>query len=145
MGKVDFWLTPEGLVLLRAKSRDSLTKGELAKKLGIAAKTLSLWERRYPEIKDALKQGREITDAQVENAILKKALGFETTEVKKVIKADGAEEVTTVQKSVPPDVSAASVWLKNRCPERWRDKPSDDNGLTKVDRILEEINAQADR
>ena len=145
MGKVDFWRTPEGLILLRAKSRDSLTKNELAKKLGVAPKTLGLWESKYPEIEEALKQGREITDAKVENAILKKALGFETTEVKKVVKADGAEEVTTVYKCVPPDVSAASVWLKNRCPERWRDKPQEDDGLQKVDKILEEINAQANR
>ncbi len=145
MRKVDFWLTPEGLILLRAKSRDSLTRNELARKLEIAPKTLALWENRYPEIAEALKQGREIIDARVENAILKKALGFETTEVKKVVKADGAEEVTTVYKSVPPDVSAASVWLKNRCPEKWRDKPQEEDSLSKVDKILEEINAQANR
>lgn len=143
MGKVDFWLTDEGLILLRAKSRDSLTKTELAKRMGISPKTLSLWENKYPEIKTALAQGREITDIRVENAILKKALGFETTEVKKVVKADGAEEVTTVYKSVPPDVSAASVWLKNRCPDRWKDKPCEESSLSKVDKILEEINAQA--
>ena len=145
MSKIDFWLTPEGLILLRAKSRDSLTKNELAKKLQIAPKTLSLWENKYPEIAEALRQGREITDVRVENAILKKALGFETTEIKKVVKADGQEEVTTVVKSVPPDVSAASVWLKNRCPERWRDKPQEEDSLSKVDKILEEINAQANK
>ena len=145
MGKVDFWLTPEGLILLRAKSRDSLTRNELARRLGIAPKTLSVWESKYPQIEEALRQGREITDVQVENAILKKALGFETTEIKKVVKADGAEEITTIQKCVPPDVSAASVWLKNRCPERWRDKPQEEDSLSKVDKILEEINAQANR
>lgn len=145
MSKVDFWLSPEGLILLRAKSRDSLTKNELARKLDIAPKTLALWESKYPEIAEALRQGREITDVRVENAILKKALGFETTEIKKVVKADGAEEVTTVYKSVPPDVTAASVWLKNRCPEKWRDKPQEEDSLSKVDKILEEINAQANR
>lgn len=145
MSKVDFWLSPEGLILLRAKSRDSLTRNELARKLDIAPKTLALWESKYPEIAEALRQGREITDVRVENAILKKALGFETTEVKKVVKADGAEEVTTVYKSVPPDVTAASVWLKNRCPEKWRDKPQEEDSLSKVDKILEEINAQANR
>lgn len=145
MHKIDFWLTEEGLVLLQAKSRDSLTKTELAKKIDVNPKTLSMWEKKYPEIENAIKRGRDITDVYVENAILKKALGFETTEVKKVVKADGAEEVTTVYKSVPPDVTAASVWLKNRCPERWRDKPQEENSLSKVDKILEEINAQANR
>lgn len=145
MHKVDFWLTEEGLVLLQAKSRDCLTKTELAEKINVNPKTLSIWEKKYPEIENAIRRGRDITDIYVENAILKKALGFETTEVKKVVKADGAEEVTTVYKSVPPDVTAASVWLKNRCPERWRDKPQEENSLSKVDKILEEINAQANR
>lgn len=145
MNKVEEWLTPEGLILLQAKSRDSLTKRELASKLGITPKTLAKWEREYEEIAKAVRRGREITDATVENAILKKALGFEVTEVKKVIKADGAEEITTVSKCVPPDISAASVWLKNRCPDKWRDKPEASGGeLSKVDEILRGIDAQID-
>ncbi len=145
MNKLEDWLTPEGLILLQAKSRDSLTKRELASKLGVTPKTLAKWEREYEEIAKAVRRGREITDATVENAILKKALGFEVTEVKKVIKADGAEEITTVSKCVPPDISAASVWLKNRCPDKWRDKPEASGGeLSKVDEILRGIDAQID-
>lgn len=143
MGKVDRWISEEGLMLLQARSRDSLTKRELAENLGISPATLARWEKEYPEIADAVRCGREITDIKVENAILKKALGFPTKEVKKVRKADGQEEVTTVYKSVPPDLSAASVWLKNRCPEKWKDKPGGGNPLSKVEKILGGIDAQA--
>ena len=144
MGKVDWWLTEDGLMLLKARSRDSLTRRELAEKIGISPATLAKWENAYPEIAEAVRCGREITDISVENAILKKALGFPTKEVKKVIKADGQEEITTVYKSVPPDLPAASVWLKNRCPEKWRDKPENNNSLAKVEKILGGIDAQID-
>lgn len=143
MRKVDEWLSEEGLLLLKARSRDSLNKRELAEKIGVTSATLARWEREYPQIAEAVRKGREIIDISVENAILKKALGFETTEIKTVLKADGAEEVTTVCKNVPPDLSAASVWLKNRCPEKWRDKPENNNALSKVDKILGGIDAQA--
>ncbi len=145
MNDVNYWLTPEGLILLQAKSRDSLTKKELASKIGVTEKKLEKWEKEHEEIAKAVRRGREITDATVENAILKKALGFCVTEVKKVIKADGAEEITTVSKCVPPDLSAASVWLKNRCPDKWTDKPTASGGeLSKVDEILRGIDAQVD-
>lgn len=144
MGKVDWWLSEDGLMLLAARSRDSLTKRELAEKIGISPATLAKWEKAYPEIAEAVRCGREITDISVENAILKKALGFPTKEVKKVLKADGQEEITTVYKSVPPDLSAASVWLKNRCPEKWRDKPESNNAISKVEKILGGIDAQVD-
>ena len=144
MGKVDRWLSEDGLVLLAARSRDSLTKRELAEKIGVSPATLAKWEKTYPEIEKAVRQGREITDISVENAILKKAPGFDTKEVKKVVKADGQEEITTVYKSVPPDLSAASCWLKNRCPDKWRDKPENNNAISKVEKILGGIDAQVD-
>ena len=145
MSMLEYWLTPEGLILLQAKSRDSLTKTELASKLGVSPSTLAKWDKNNMEIATAVRQGREITDATVENAILKKALGFSVNEVKKVIKADGAEEITTVSKCIPPDISAASVWLKNRCPDKWSDKPGQQDGeLLKVDEILRGIDAQID-
>jgi hypothetical protein len=34
----------------------------------------------------------------------------------------------TVTKEIAPDVRALLFWLKNRCPERWKDKP--DNSET---------------
>lgn len=147
MRKIDFWLTREGLTMIEAWSRDGLAKGKIADKMGISARTFRKWEKNNPGIADAVKVGRELTDIRVENAILKKALGFEVEEVKTVVKANGDEEVTTVKKNVPPDVSAASVWLKNRRPDKWRDKPTENNSsvLKRMDKILEEINAQTDR
>ena len=54
---------------------------------------------------------------------------------------------TTVSKEVPPDVTAASAWLKNRCPDKWRDKPQDNDNevFRRLDKIIGELDAEADR
>lgn len=79
-------------------------------------------EKRFPEISEALKKGKEIVDIQVENALLKRALGYSYTEVMTEESTDGSKHRETV-KFVPPDTTAQIFWLKNRRPEFWRDKP----------------------
>jgi hypothetical protein len=34
----------------------------------------------------------------------------------------GEPVLTTIVKHYPPDTNAASLWLRNRHPQRWRDK-----------------------
>lgn len=80
-GKYEYWLTPEGLVLLEGWARDGLTDEQIAHNMGIAASTLYDWKKRYPEISEPLKRGKAVVDRLVENALLKRALGFSYTEV----------------------------------------------------------------
>ena len=90
--------------------------------MGISAKTLYDWKKKYSNICDTLKRGKEIVDIQVENALLKRALGYTTTETK--IKKGYGEilEEVVITKEIPPDTTAAIFWLKNRRPEQWREK-----------------------
>ncbi len=147
MKKNEFWTEKDGITLIAAWRRDGLAVNEIARKIGVKLRTLLRWERNSAELHKALSESREHADASVEAALLKKALGFRTTEEKYVVKADGKEEMTTVIKDVPPDVSAASVWLKNRRPDKWRDKPGEGTGDTfkKLDDILRGIDAAADK
>ena len=57
----------------------------------------------------------------MENALLKRALGYTYTETKKERTAEGVRTTTTI-KEVVPDTTAQIFWLKNRRPDRWRDK-----------------------
>lgn len=100
--KAEYWLTEEGLTLLKGWARDGLTDEQIAHNCGISATTLYNWKNRHVEILEALKKGKEVVDYQVENALLKKALVGDTT--------------------------AQIFWLKNRRPDKWRDKQE-----TKVD------------
>lgn len=133
-GKYEKWLEPENLILLEGWARDGLTDEQIAHNIGISRKTLAEWKKKYSDISDALKKGKEIVDIQVENALLKKALGMKET-VKKAIKVrevkynDGKrvsekEHIEYVDEEVfvPPDTTAQIFWLKNRKPDKWRDK-----------------------
>lgn len=117
-GKYQDWLEPEGLLKLEGWARDGLVDEQIAQNIGIVASTLYEWKKQYPEISDALKKGKEVVDRQVENALLKRALGYEYDE----ITTEFGKETKRVTKQVVPDVTAQIFWLKNRKPDQWRDK-----------------------
>ena len=132
-GKFNDWLTEEGLLKIEAWARNGLTDEQIAHNMGIRRSTLYEWKRRFPLISDTLKKGKEVVDIQVENALLKRALGYSYTEVTKerVVdydpktgEATGSHmEITKeVIKEVQPDVTAQIFWLKNRKPDVWRDR-----------------------
>jgi len=127
-GKYEKWITEEGLVLLEGWARDGLTDEQIAHNVGVSRSTLNDWKKRYPDISDALKKGKEVVDLQVENALLKRALGYEYEEVTQESqwneKNNKYELVVTklVKKRQAPDTTAQIFWLKNRRPDKWRDK-----------------------
>lgn len=139
-GKYTDWLETDGLARLEAWARDGLTMEQIAHNCGCALSTLSEWKTRFPEISDALKRGSEVVDIQVENALLRRALGYEYTEEMRE-ESEGGVKVRRTTKFVPPDVTAQIFWLKNRRPEAWRDKPApvdsaDGQALQKASEIL---------
>ena len=75
-GKYQRWLEPEGLTLLEGWARDGLTDEQIAAKIRINPATLYDWQKKFPKISEALKKGKEVVDFEVENALLKRALGY---------------------------------------------------------------------
>lgn len=68
------------------------------------------------------KRGKEVVDREVENALLKRALGYSYDEITQET-VDGELEVTkVVTKQAIPDTTAQIFWLKNRKPKEWRDR-----------------------
>ena len=121
-GKYQEWLTPDGISSLEEWARDCLTDEQLAAKIGITATTLYDWKNKYPVISEALKRGKEVVDVEVENALLKRAMGYEYTETRTETADDGTVKTIVMQKTMPPDTTAQIFWLKNRRPAVWRDK-----------------------
>ena len=120
-GKYQKWLEPDGLLLLRAWARDGLTDVQIADKCDINPATLYDWKKAYPEIDEALKKGKEIVDVMVENALLKRAIGYEYQEVT-IEETENGYKRRVATKQMAPDVTALIIWLKNRKPNAWRDK-----------------------
>lgn len=90
-GKYTEWLTDEGLIKIEGWARDGLTDEQIAENIGIRRETLYDWKKKFSNISNALKRGKEIVDRQVENALLKRALGYEFSE-KKYIQVEMSEE-----------------------------------------------------
>ena len=141
-GKYEYWLSPDGLLLLEAYARDGLTDEQIAKNLDITPSTLYEWKRRYSEISEALKKGKEVVDIEVENALLKRALGY-SYEEKKVEVSEEGTKVTKTIKEVVPDTTAQIFWLKNRRPEQWRDKQDiEHSGAVNVRKVYDEMSEE---
>ncbi|KIQ83542.1 phage protein [Bacillus sp. L_1B0_8] len=126
-GKVHTWLTKEGLLKIEGWARDGLVDEQIAKNIGISRATLSNWKKKHPLITRALARGKEVVDREVENALLKRALGYTYEEVT-VLRQEVEEgvfesvEAKRVKRQVPPDTTALIFWLKNRKPDTWRDR-----------------------
>jgi len=108
---------------VEAWARDGLTDEQIAHNLGIGVATLYEYKNKYPEFSEALRRGKDDIDIEVENALLKRAMGYTYEEITRERDKDGNMVVTKrVTKEVLPDVTAQIFWLKNRRPAVWRDK-----------------------
>lgn len=133
--KSDKWLEAEGLILISGWARDGLSDKQIAQNMGIAYSTFRVWRDKYPAIADALKNSKELADRVVENALYKKAIGYNAIVVKAIKIKDpyfdecgrriDREKIVKVEETihVPGDTGAQVFWLKNRKPDKWRDKP----------------------
>jgi len=110
-------------------ARKGMTDKEIFKKLGISKDAFYRYQKLYKDFYDALKRGKAPVDVEVENALLKRAKGYEYEETtvefkpgKKDDKKAKPVKVKKVTKHVIPDTTAEIFWLKNRRPKDWRDK-----------------------
>ncbi|HZJ98508.1 MAG TPA: transposase, partial [Tissierellaceae bacterium] len=140
-GKYRDWITEEGLLLIEGWARDGLVDEEIAKNIGIHPSTLYDWKNKFPEISEALKKGKEVVDRLVENALLKRALGYEYEEVQTYIEDGGGKQkkkITKTIKHIPPDTTAIAIWLNNRKPADWKRN----RGKEELDREMAEFNKE---
>ena len=145
----------EKLILVECWARDGLTDEQISNNLGISTTTFYEYKKNYPEFSESLKRGKEIVDYEVENALLKRALGYEFEEKTYETRWDENQgrfrEVLTkkVRKEVVPDTTAQIYWLNNRKPKQWRNKRNEEEGnnekLNKVEQLLTKIKEEANK
>lgn len=125
-GKYAEWLTEDGLLRIQGWARDGLIDEQIAHNMGVAYSTFRTWVDKFPALSASLKAGKAPVDIEVENALLKSALGFEyeetITEIEELPGGKQKKQIRKVKKYAPPNSTAQIFWLKNRRPDRWRDK-----------------------
>ena len=114
-------------VAAMALARTGLTDEEISENLKIETRTFYRWKREHESFCQAVRAGKDSVDDRVENALLRRALGYRVTLVKEVAVAGpkdvGAKlEPAKLDVDYPPEVAAASMWLRNRRPDKWREK-----------------------
>ena len=98
------------LKVIEGWARDGLTDEQIAHNVGVSLSTYYEYKKKHLEFSDALKNGKDDIDVQVENALLKSALEGNTT--------------------------AQIFWLKNRRSAAWRDKQEVENSFKGADFVL---------
>jgi hypothetical protein len=105
----------------RAMCEQGATDLEMADAFGVSSSTFYAWRHQYPEFSEAVIAGKEAADDRVERAFFNRAVGY-TFESEKVFQFQGQIVRADTREHVPPDPGAALNWLKNRRPDKWRDK-----------------------
>ena len=132
-GKYQEWLEEDKIILIKGWARAGLTNEQIAHNMGIARETLNQWAKKYKIISDTLKDGKEVADYVIENALYQRAKGIEYEEVKQIIEKDALgrekKKIEKTKKFIPGDTTAQIFWLKNRKPAEWRDKREVENSF----------------
>lgn len=126
-------------------ARDGLTDEQIAENLDISVASFYNYKNEHLEFLESLKKGKEVADYEVENALFKKALGYNAKikkafKVKEVLYENGKRlketeriEYAEDEVHIPADTTAQIFWLKNRKPNVWRDKQEVENTVNVED------------
>jgi len=122
-----------------------LTDQQVADGIGVDQSTLTNWKKKYPKFFASLKDWKDEADRKVEKSLYERACGFThpETKVQYIQGHDGEEgkwESIDLEKHYPPDATSMIFWLKNRHPDRWRDKQelTGDMNLNIVRKVYDE-------
>ncbi len=97
------------------------TDKEMSEVLGITQRTFNNWKKANPEFFHTLKIAKDMADRKVERSLYERACGY-SHEEDKIFNDSGKALIVETVKHYPPDPTSGIFWLKNRQPDKWRDK-----------------------
>jgi hypothetical protein len=107
--------------MLRKLYVRGFTDLEVCKLLKIDESTLTKWKQNKPDFFTSLKEWKQEADQTVEIALFERAQGYSHPE-DKIFQYEGKAIIVPTTKIYPPDPTSMIFWLKNRQPDKWRDK-----------------------
>jgi hypothetical protein len=154
--------------LIKRLAELGLGESEIVYSLGL---TKSKFEELKKEkgIRDALEKGAKDRAHKVEEALYRRAVGFEYEEVLSTqaestkpsvssrsrkssteipvtggLKSEAKSTLKTVSKTVIPDVTACIFWLKNRLPDKWKEPKDINDGKLSLTELIENYSDEDD-
>jgi hypothetical protein len=96
---------------------------EIANFFEVNLSTINRWKISQAEFCESIKRGKDVADDLVEDRLFARATGYSHDATKIFMPAGAAEPVyAPYVEHHAPDTTAAIFWLKNRRPDRWRDR-----------------------
>ncbi|MBR1603246.1 MAG: helix-turn-helix domain-containing protein [Synergistaceae bacterium] len=117
-------ITPK---LAESYAMEGYSDDQIALKLGIHRSSFYDWQKLYPELRAAVKRGKEPVNAEIKMAMIKSATGYYVEEEQTVAILDvktrqpKSFKKTTTKKFIPPSPTTQIFLAKNRMPELFRD------------------------
>lgn len=102
-------------------------------KLGIAVSTFENYKKKYPELREALRKGKQNLISELKTTLKKKAKGFYYEETKTSIREENGKSVKIIEKNkkyAQPDTGAIHLLLKN-LDDSWRNDDKETMELKK--------------
>lgn len=97
------------------------TDAEMAAFFGVSERTFHGWKKSHPDFLQSIKEGKADADAKVAAALFQRATGYSHPDVH-ISNYQGTITATPITKHYPPDPVSMFFWLKNRQPDKWRDR-----------------------
>lgn len=112
------------IVLENAEIRaHGATDVAIAEAFGVSRMTINRWRDEHPEFAAACAQAKDAADDIVEASLFQRAKGYEHDAVKIFMPAGATVPVyADYTERYAPDTGAAMNWLKNRRPDKWRER-----------------------
>lgn len=111
--------------IIYSLAEQGFTQTQIAERIGVARQSLYNLQQRDAKFLDAFKKAKKRATEIVERSLFESATGWTCEEtIVKVI--DGNIHKIKVTKQYPPSVDAQKFYLKNRDPDRWKDRLEQD-------------------
>lgn len=136
-----YQIIKENSCLIEKLAAHGFSMEDIAEYSGIKIQLLKEYLKKSAGFSRRIKNAKIKADLEVEESLLRRATGYETTEEYFVFIPSGGEEGSgksplkikefkKVKKSVPPDPSSAMAWLHNRRGDKWTKNPGVVNDLS---------------
>ncbi len=96
------------------------------------------FSERRSDLAKFLKENEDLINAEAEMALISAAVGGTVTE-KEVSYKGGRRMVSSKEKHIAPNVGALNMYLKNKMPDKYSDKPQTEIEIEDLSEIEEEI------
>ena len=97
------------------------TDAEMAAFFGCSEASFHRWKKVHKDFCESIKAGKADADSKVADALYQRAIGYSHPDTH-ISNYQGKITARPLTKHYPPDTAAAFIWLKNRQPDKWRDR-----------------------